>query len=89
MRYKVALAVLSLFLFVALPAIGQELHIQSLKKLDPLSWGSQILLAEEDEQHHEITVDHHSVAGESEAEKDDPALIKFLRDILGSAMKFD
>lgn len=101
MRTKIALAVLSLFAFVALPSIGRELHIDPLKKLDPLTWGSQIILATEDseedlhDEHHEDShekpeesvSEHHSVAGEHEKESEHP-ILEYLRETLGSAMDF-
>lgn len=82
MRTKIALAVLLLVTFVALPSIGQELHIESLKKLDPLTWGSQIILATEDAEE-----EHHSIAGEHEKEPEHP-ILEYLRETLGSAMDF-
>lgn len=95
-NWKITLLAVLLFTFVALPSIGQEMDIPSLKKLDPLTWGSEILLAEEELEVHPVSEDEikdvHSLAGdystESSDKKEDGWFLHFLRKIFSSAMKF-
>lgn len=100
--WKIALLSVLLFTFVALPAIGQEMNVPSLKKLDLISWGSEVLLAEEEavevevhalsgdeekeESHTEL--EEHSMAGEEEEVKEENWLLHFLRNVFSSAMSF-
>lgn len=99
-NWKIALLSTLLFTFVALPAIGQEMDVPSLKKLDPLTWSSEILLAEEEEVEvhaisgdkeeesvHEVT-SVHSMAGDHEEAPEENWLLHFLRNVFSSAMSF-
>ena len=44
-NWKLVLASLALFTFVGLPAIGQEMNVPSLKKLDLLAWSSEVMMS--------------------------------------------
>lgn len=99
-NWKIALLSALLFTFVALPAIGQEMNVPSLKKLDPLTWSSEILLAEEEEvEVHALSGDEekedphgdlekHSMAGDHEEAHEENWLLHFLRNVFSSAMSF-
>ncbi len=99
-NWKIALLSTLLFTFVALPAIGQEMNVPSLKKLDPLTWSSEILLAEEEPETHAISGDKeeeetvheitsvHSMAGDHEEAAEENWLLHFLRNVFSSAMSF-
>lgn len=56
-KWKIALASLALFTFVGLPAVGQEMDIPSLKKLDLLAWSSEIMMSKSNTPQ----LDHHAV----------------------------
>lgn len=99
-NWKIALLSALLFTFVALPAIGQEMNVPSLKKLDLISWSSEVLLAEEEElEVHALSgdeekeethdeVEKHSMAGDHEEAPEENWLLHFLRNIFSSAMSF-
>lgn len=50
-NWKIALTTVLLFTFVALPAVGQEMNIPSLKKLDVLAWSSHVMMSKENTPH--------------------------------------
>ncbi|MEK9159525.1 MAG: hypothetical protein AAB383_02220 [Patescibacteria group bacterium] len=50
-NWKLVLASLALFTFVGLPAIGQEMNVPSLKKLDLLAWSSEVMMSKENVPH--------------------------------------
>lgn len=50
-NWKIALTSALLFTFVGLPAIGQEMDVPSLKKLDLLAWSSQVMMSKENTPH--------------------------------------
>ena len=59
MTWKIALTTVLLFTFVALPAIGQEMDIPSLKRLDLLAWSSDVMMSKNDTPHiedHEVEI---------------------------------
>lgn len=90
-NWKIALLSALLFTFVALPAIGQEMNVPSLKKLDLISWSSEVLLSEEEEvEVHALSGDEekHSMAGEEEESKEENWLLHFLKNVFSSAMSF-
>lgn len=68
-NWKIALLSALLFTFVALPAIGQEMNVPSLKKLDLISWGSEILLAEEHSTESSSKIEVHALSGDEEKEE--------------------
>ncbi len=98
-KWKIALLTALLFTFVALPAIGQELNVPSLKKLDLLTWSSEVLLAEEEIEIHAVSgdeeievvhdeADTRSMAGDKEEPEEEHWLLHFLRNVFSSAMSF-
>lgn len=50
-NWKIALTSLALFTFVGLPAIGQEMNVPSLQKLDLLAWSSQVMMSKDSVPH--------------------------------------
>ena len=50
-NWKIALTAVLLFTFVGLPAIGQEMNVPSLQKLDLLAWSSDIMMSKENSPH--------------------------------------
>lgn len=51
LNWKPALVTVLLFTFVGLPAIGQEMNVPSLQKLDVLAWSSQVMMSKENTPH--------------------------------------
>ncbi len=64
MNWKVALSSALVFTFIGLPAIGQEIGNESLKKLDLLGYSSELMMTGKHESDVELAEDVEPVHGE-------------------------